>query len=443
MQIKALTDWLSRHGAEIRSIAVDTGESGRFVRATRDIPAGETVLRVPRRAMLTLDVARRSPIGAQMLAADIDAPSGHAFLAAYLIAERRRQNSPFAAYIRALPQGFPGVPIYHHREVRAVLRGSFAGSLIVRRREMLLREFVTLQQRVPAFKDVTLAELFWARTAVMTRVFGVKIRGASTEAMVPFADMMNHRRPPDVDWAYDEEQSAFVMKAARDIKEGEEITDSYGRKPNGRYYVHYGFALDSGADDEVELRLALRRDAPHAADKARELRRIGGPENEYRITNKLRHDDTLRVLSFLRTAAAEDKELLRAAQKLAAGEPVPPLSMRNEARALALLDSACAEALSKFDSPGESEDEALLAQGDLPLNLRHAVLVRRGEKRLLHGLRKLAAHAIPLLRLPKRAFFAAASQFSGEVLTASYLLDTALALAPREARPPSFRSVGL
>ena len=123
--------------------------------------------------------------------------------------------------------------------------------------------------------------------------------------------------------------------------------------------------------------------------------------------------------------------------------PVPALSARTEIAALALLDRACAEALGGFDSPGDEDDAEMLARADLSINVRNAVLVRRGEKRLLRALRSLSAAATPLLRLPKRDFFAAAVHHKGESLTCSYLLETALALAPREARPPSFRSVGL
>lgn len=444
MELQALLDWLSRQGVKLPAVTIaPDARAGRTVLAAEDIREGQTVLSIPDPAILTLDVARKSPIGRQMRAADMDLPSGHSYLAAHLLAERQRGSSPFKAYIDTLPTRFPTVPLFFPKELLPVLRGTFAASLMTRRREALCRDFVVLRNKVAAFREVRLRDYFWARTVVVSRVFGLEMRGATTEALVPLADMINHGRPPAIDWAYDDAKAAFVMTATRPIAKGEELNDSYGRKPNGRFFVHYGFALEAGADDEVELHFALPRGDSGPGAKAAILDRLGGPESGYRVTNKLRHDDTERTFTFLRAACASGSELAKAARLVEADKPVPALSARTEIAALALLDRACAEALGGFDSPGDEDDAAMLARADLSINVRNAVLVRRGEKRLLRALRSLSAAATPLLRLPKRDFFAAAVHHKGESLTCSYLLETALALAPREARPPSFRSVGL
>lgn len=442
--MKPLYDWLAQRGAELRSmVVVDAGSGGRGVRAAVDIREGQLLLRVPRAALITVDVAKRSSIGRRMLAADIDAPGGHSLLAAHLIAERRRPGSPIAPYLDALPSEFPTVPLFFPKELLPVLKGTLAATLMVRRRETLCRELFALRRAVAAFREVSVREFFWARTAVITRVFGVKIAGVPTEALVPMADMLNHARPPGVDWCYDDEAGAFLMRAARDLRAGEELFDSYGRKPNGRFFVHYGFALPEGADDEIEVLLSLPRGAPCLREKAAALESIGGPRGWYRLSNRLKHEDSRRTFSFLRTAVASEGETRRALDLLRKDQPVLPLSPRNEAAALALLDNACIQSLARFDSPLTTDDDALLGRVDLPLNVRNAVLVRRGEKRLLHALRRMCATAVDMLRLPRKRFFTEAVHFEGEGLTASYLFDTAMALAPREARPPSFRDAGL
>jgi len=444
MQLQALLDWLSRHGVRLPAFQISPDQrAGRVVYAAADLRKGEEVLSVPHAAIVTLDAARRSSIGRQMRAADMDLPSGHSFLAAHLLAERRRPTSPFTPYLDILPTSFPTVPLFFHKELLPVLKGSFAAHLMVRRRESLIQDFAVLRAKVPAFRHVPLRDYVWARTVVVTRVFGVKIRGASTEVLVPLGDMLNHKRPPDVDWTFDDERDAFVMTAARDIRRGEEMCDSYGRKPNGRFFVHYGFALESGADDEVQLHLAPTKDDPRNGAKADILRRIGGATGEYRVSNKLRNDDTERAFTYLRAACASGSELARASRLVTDNKPIPPLSQRNESAALQLLGRACEEALSRFDRPDDSDDAEMLATPDLPLNVRNAVLVRRGEKRLLRSFRTLVRDSLPLLRLPRREFFSAALHHKGESLTCAYLLEIALALAPREARPPSFRSIGL
>ena len=437
-QMNVLQDWLVRQGAEIGSMAiVPDGAGGRVARATADIPSGTVVLRVPRSAMITTEVARKSPIGQRLMDADMDTPGGHFVLAAYLIAEKRRATSPIAPYLDVLPREFPTVPLFFPKDVLPVLKGTFAATLIVKRRESLCRDLLALRRAIPAFRDVSVREFFWARTAVITRVFGLKLGTASMEALVPLADMLNHKRPPDIDWSYEDAEGAFILKAIRDIRAGEELTDSYGRKPNGRYFIHYGFALQSGADDEAEIRLAIPPGSPRTPARAAALRRLGGPDAWYRISNRVRNDDTQRTFTFLRAAVASEGESGRVIDLLAKSKPIPPLSPRSEALALAMLDAACARSLEGFDTPRESDDEALLQADDLPLNVRNALLVRRGEKRLLNAYRRLCSEATGLLRLPRKRFFTEALHYSGESLTAAYLLETALALAPKEARPPT------
>lgn len=443
MSTAALTEWVARKGAELPCAEVAHDERGsRFVRASADIREGEVVIRIPRPALVTLDMARRSAAGKALLSAGLESPSGHCLLAAFLLTEKRRAASSFAPYLEALPASFPTVPLFCQKGLLGVLRGSLVGTLIARRTDLLRRDFAAVRRAVPALREVSLHEFLWARTVVITRVFGLKIGGVTTEALVPLADMMNHRRPPDVDWSYDDEAGAFLMRASRDITKGQEICDSYGRKPNGRFFVHYGFALPSGTDDEAEVRLALSRDDPRVSIKAEALSRNIGEEGAYRISNLLRGDDTLRTFSFLRAACAGERETAKVLRLLEAGRQIDPLSARNEIATLTRLDSACEESLARF-APPLPDEEAALAEPDLPVNLRNALLVIRGEKRLLHAYRRLVAQAVPLLRLPSKSFFTAAAHYTGDALTANYLLDTALALAPREARPPSFRSVGL
>lgn len=443
MSTSALTDWMARKGAELTKVALGRDEhGGRMLCATADITEGELLVQVPLQAMVTLDVARRSPAGQAVLAAATEPPSANVLLTAHLLDEKRRPGSPIAPYLESLPAAFPTVPVFCPQDVLPLLRGSLAARLLIRRREAVLREVLALRRAVPALRGASIAELFWGSTAVITRVFGVTIGGAATEALVPFADMMNHRRPPDASWTFDEALGSFVIRASRDIRAGEEICGSYGRKANHRYFVHYGFALEAGADDEAEVHLSVPGAAPKRAAKVAALHRAFGPDEAYRVSSRVRADTNLRTLSFLRTACANSGEVGRALRPLADGELVPPLSHRNEAASLALLHGACIEALGRFDSPLEGDDEALLARPDLPPASRSAVLVRRGEKRLLRAYLRLTDTAIPMLRLPRRRFFTEAVFYRGDALTTSYLMDVAMALAPRDARRVPASHVG-
>ena len=52
---------------------------------------------------------------------------------------------------------------------------------------------------------------------VGSRTFCVDINGTITNVMVPLSDMLNHKRPFDAMWEYDNDRQGFKMTAANDI----------------------------------------------------------------------------------------------------------------------------------------------------------------------------------------------------------------------------------
>lgn len=65
-----------------------------------------------------------------------------------------------------------------------------------------------------------------------------------TDALVPIADMLNHKMPKMTSWFYSEKDSIFyIQNGPERIFKGEEVTDSYGLKCNSRFLLNYGFAL--------------------------------------------------------------------------------------------------------------------------------------------------------------------------------------------------------
>jgi hypothetical protein len=59
--------------------------------------------------------------------------------------------------------------------------------------------------------------------------------------MVPLADMLNHARPYQGTWNYNDARGGFLMTANTDIKKDEEIYDSYGEKSSYNFLLHYAF----------------------------------------------------------------------------------------------------------------------------------------------------------------------------------------------------------
>jgi protein-histidine N-methyltransferase len=76
---------------------------------------------------------------------------------------------------------------------------------------------------------------------VSSRVFGIVVEQVKTDALVPMADMLNHRLPKQTSWYYSDLLGGFVVESLREIAQGAEVFDSYGQKCNSRFLLSYGF----------------------------------------------------------------------------------------------------------------------------------------------------------------------------------------------------------
>jgi len=90
-----------------------------------------------------------------------------------------------------------------------------------------------------------------------SRIFGITINGVRTDAYVPFADMLNHKRPRETTWYYSDSLQGFVIEACEDMKRGLPIHDSYGKKCNSRFFLNYGFINIPNEGNEISLKFSL------------------------------------------------------------------------------------------------------------------------------------------------------------------------------------------
>ena len=394
--------WLVRHGAAVTSLSMASSPpTSRTVLAAAPIAAGADVLRIPRPLLLTVADARASSIGRTIASSGMPSPGDHTLLAACLLAHRERPRSRFRPYLDSLPVAFPTLPLSFTPAELALLQGSAALEKLAARRAALKSDHRSLCHAVPAFRRFALADFVWARSCVITRVFGLTIAGEKTEALVPLADMLDHRRPAETHWTYDDDAGAFVMTALRAFHPGQPVHDSYGRKSNTRFLVNYGFTLDDNDDDdEAAVRLAIPADAPLPGDKARLLGALPGEREAVALPAPSGDGVEPEALSFLRVACATPREIEQIHASQGGAHRVLPLNGRNESAALALLAAACEEARAAFPTSVE-QDDALLGEGAPSTNARNAVVARRSEKRVLMRWIDLVRSSLPLLRLPR------------------------------------------
>jgi histone-lysine N-methyltransferase SETD3 len=247
---------------------------------------------------------------------------------------------------------------------------------------------------------------------VITRIFGLQIEGNKTDGLVPYADMLNHKKPcsdtgpvkadeADTKWTYEDSRRGFIITTTRTIPRGEQVFDSYGRKCNSRFFVNYGFTLEDNEDNEATIRVGLPSSDPHYSMK---LRMLGGREHsakrEFQIPATFGHKKVKELLSFMRFINAVDAELMM----LSAGEnfkldEIGPISIRNEKKVLEDIRKASTDAYNAFSDSLE-HDNKMLAEEIKDWNIRNCVVMRRGEKQVLRWFIDLADKALPLLDMP-------------------------------------------
>eukprot|EP00978_Attheya_sp_CCMP212_P010362 scaffold25095_cov51-Attheya_sp.AAC.1 len=254
------------------SMADEADSEMRGVHAKTNIPSNTICVAVPRRCLITVDMGQATDIGRAILSADLDldAPK-HIFLMIYLLWDRKvnGDKSFFKPYYDILPPTLSNMPIFWSEEELSFLTGSYLLTQIADRNEAITDDYLAICEIAPELAQIaTLDDFKWARMCVCSRNFGLQIDGHRTSALVPHADMLNHFRPRETKWTFDDEIQCFTITTLQSISAGEQVYDSYGQKCNHRFLLNYGFAvednheIDGFCPNEVPIELGVFPDDP-------------------------------------------------------------------------------------------------------------------------------------------------------------------------------------
>eukprot|EP00501_MAST-03F_sp_TOSAG23-6_P001880 GSMAST32.ASY1.ANO1.1958.1 assembled CDS len=188
------------------------------------------------------------------------------------------------------------------------------------------------------------------------------------------------------------------MTSLKILSEHNQVMDSYGKKCNSKFLLHYGFTIeciesDDKCQNELDITLSLDETDPLFDKRSYYVNKSRG----YRVTMNHVHRGTQDAMAYLRVAVATSDELT----SFSRGFQHSVISAQNELAALLLMAQFSTEVLSGYPKT-MSEDNAALADDGLDpfCNKRHAIIVVRGEKQICHFYIKLAQAASQLLKLP-------------------------------------------
>ncbi|ETO26066.1 SET domain containing protein [Reticulomyxa filosa] len=407
----------------------------RAINATDKIQKDEDVMYIPHDCIMTSEVAKASHLGQAITDSGIELKSKHSYLAGYLCEEREKgKASHWYPYIDILPRNFETVPIFFGQDKLDMLKGSIAIKKIEDRNLSLRAEYDNICAHVPEFRRIPYKDFVWGRLVVITRIFGLVIDDNKTDGLVPMADMLNHKRPRETKWTYEQKRRGFVVTALQTIEKNTEVFDSYGRKCNSRFFVNYGFSLEDNEDNEASLTFELSRSDPqyllkskflgiHAFDQFKKIIYIyilytlshtmdnviiftskKRSQREFQIPRQYKEKKVLECFSWLRVAFAQGNEFMIISAQNVQNDEVVPVSVQNEMMVLTAIAVAAKKSLNQFDTTLEDDNELLKDEEKYPRfsNMRNIVLMRRGEKEVLHFYLNLLKECKPLLYMKSK-----------------------------------------
>ena len=201
-------------------------------------------------------------------------------------------------------------PIFYGEEEIKQLDGSLFQKMIYYKKESMERDYNLLCALVPEMNDFTYVQFSTALLMIGSRVFGLKLKGVQTLGFVPYAEMFNHKRPKTTKWYFCDNRQGFVIEATKDLKRGNQVYISYGKKCNSKMLMFYGFVNLTNHDaNEVSLK-ATTKSLDQSHDIRENIKIVMNLKQckrklmtIFRVNSSLKSDNMIKFLSYMRFLA--------------------------------------------------------------------------------------------------------------------------------------------
>ena len=206
--------------------------------------------------------------------------------------------------------------------------------------------------------------------------------------------MLNHKRPRETYWNFDDACNSFVIKGAANIKKGEEVFDSYGIKCNSRFLLNYGFTLENNEDNEFKIILILNESSPFFKEKMAFLGRKNITKKFSLVLNQA-DNKIIPFLSFLRF-------ILYNKSNFKDIDTSKPISLQNEIVLFNKLKEIMITYLSKYPTTLDYDIEYFKKnKNNMECNEYNCYVIRIGEKKILNYYLNMANDILELLNTDK------------------------------------------
>lgn len=123
--------------------------------------------------------------------------------------------------------------------------------------------------------------------------------------------MINHKRPKQSLWAYDNQLKSFKIEAFGDIEAGSELFDSYGKKCNSRFLLNYGFIEDDNDANEFTFVIDFDDTFPLYKEKVAMIPKIENYCMKIKVDKDFEKKTFFEFISFLRFVLIDNTKELK------------------------------------------------------------------------------------------------------------------------------------
>ena len=382
----------------------------RGVLSKSNILKDEIIMTIPKECLISLETAFATEYGkkiGEFMYKELNSPK-HCLLTSFLLYEEK--NPKYKYYFDLLPNDFSNFPIFYTKKELEYLKGSPFLFQILEKKEDMKSDYTKLCKYLPDFKQFSYLKFCQARLLISSRIFGISINDNKTDVLAPFADLLNHKRPRQTQWYYDDKLESFVIQATEDIQEGSEIFDSYGRKTNARFLLNYGFCLEDNDTSEYIMKITFNENYPLFEEKKNFFQNEYELVRSFNLNNNFYESQIIEILSFLRFIlfdgdinelynAINSSENIYNEEVTLTFYYIQPISKELEIKVLKHLSLLCRRALGKYPTTFEEDQNLLKSKKNISFNLRNCLLLLMSEKTVLSYFIFFCEYCLELLKL--------------------------------------------
>jgi len=345
------------------------------------------VIRIPRKAMMSVDTAKVSSIGTLIERDPVLKTMPNVVLAIHLLIERNSPASLWEPFINTLPHSYTTV-LYFSEEQLEGLRGSPALEDALKQYKFVARQYAYFFKLFSntLLKDyLTYDEYRWAVSTVMTRqnlVPSLNEGEASINALIPFWDLANHDSG-QLSTDYDDEDQALVCLAQRSFSEGEQFTIFYGVRANCDLLIHNGFVFLDNQSDCLTIKLGVAKTDALASLRLNVLEKVGVQSQKFHLMRTAEPLDG-KLVAFLRVLQMDQQTMQELIEK-DMDECVKLLDLEErypvDAKVMQYMITRAALLLKAYPTTLE-QDQQILKESKEPITVMTCQL-RLCEKRIL------------------------------------------------------------